>query len=315
MEFNTEDLINNHSYFVIVNPASGNWGVKKKWDKIRTALEQHISFSFEITAQPRHAEEIVQRAIQKGYRKIIGIGGDGLLQEIANGIVNQNEVDSTEITVCLISNGTGNDWIKTSGISKDLKQAIQALKTEKTIVQDLGKITFTKDGKRQTRYCVNFAGVGFDSYVVANTLHLKKYGTIAYLLGMLQCLFSYKKPTLKISSAEKNITSAAYMCIAGVGKYGGGGMKLMPGALLDDGKFFVSLAKDFSAPEVVMNIHKLYSGELVTHPKVDSWETEKLYVKVIRSEDDVFIEADGDVLGTGPFEIEIVPKKLKVIVS
>jgi YegS/Rv2252/BmrU family lipid kinase len=305
----------NPPYFVIVNPASGNWGVQKKWEQIKAELQKHISFSFKITEQPRHAEEIVQTAIQNGYKKIIGIGGDGLLQEIANGIVNQNEIDSKEITVCLISSGTGNDWIKTSGISKDLKKAIQALKEEKTIVQDLGKITFTHDGKRKTRYCVNFAGVGFDSYVVANTLHLKKYGTIAYLLGMLQCLFSYKKPILKISSAEKSITTTAYMCIAGIGKFGGGGMKLMPGALLDDGKFFVSLAKDFSVLEVIFNIHKLYSGELIHHSKVDSWETENLRIEVLESDGDVYLEADGDVFGTGPFDIEIVPQKLRVIVS
>lgn len=305
----------NPPYFVIVNPASGNLGVQKKWEQIKAELQKHISFSFKITEQPRHAEEIVQTAIQNGYKKIIGIGGDGLLQEIANGIVNQNEIDSKEITVCLISSGTGNDWIKTSGISKDLKKAIQALKEEKTIVQDLGKITFTHDGKRKTRYCVNFAGVGFDSYVVANTLHLKKYGTIAYLLGMLQCLFSYKKPILKISSAEKSITTTAYMCIAGIGKFGGGGMKLMPGALLDDGKFFVSLAKDFSVLEVIFNIHKLYSGELIHHSKVDSWETENLRIEVLESDGDVYLEADGDVFGTGPFDIEIVPQKLRVIVS
>jgi YegS/Rv2252/BmrU family lipid kinase len=305
----------NPPYFVIVNPASGNWSVKEKWHKIKAELEQHISFSFAITEQPRHAEIIVQEAIKNGYRKIIGIGGDGLLQEIANGIMSQEIVDSKEIVVCLVSKGTGNDWIKTSGISKKLNEALAALKREKTIVQDLGKITFTEDGKRQTRYCVNFAGVGFDSYVVANTLRLKKYGTVAYLLGMLQCLFSYKKSILRISSAEINITSTAYMCIAGIGKYGGGGMKLMPGALLDDGKFFVSFAKDFSVPEVILNIHKLYSGEHISHPKVDTWKTEKLLIEVLESEGDVFLEADGDVFGTGPFEIEIVPQKLRVIVN
>jgi diacylglycerol kinase (ATP) len=122
-----------NQYFVIVNPASGNWGVKKQWPKIKTRLEQYFKFSFAVSEYPRHAEQLVREAILAGYRKIIGVGGDGLLQEIANGIMSQTDINSQEITVCLISQGTGNDWIKTSGISKNLDEAIAALKTEKLL--------------------------------------------------------------------------------------------------------------------------------------------------------------------------------------
>ncbi len=302
-------------YFVIVNPASGNGKVAKKWDTIRNTLQKHIAFEFQFTEYPFHGEKIAIAAIAMGYRKIIGVGGDGLLQEIANGILNQTTVPSSEVTVALLSNGTGNDWIKTSAMPGNLSKAIATLKAEKTITQDVGRVTFTKDGVRQTRYCVNFAGVGFDSYVVAKTLHLKKYGAIAYLLGMLQCLFSYKKPVLKIASAEHSITTACYLCITGIGKYGGGGMKLMPGAMLNDGLFFVSVAKNLSRLKVVTNIHKLYSGDLVNMDEVDAFETKKINIEVVSSDQDVYIEADGEVLGTGPFEIEIVPAVLTVVVS
>lgn len=301
-------------YFVIVNPASGNGKVAKKWDSIRVELQKHLDFEFQLTEYPYHGEKIAITAIEMGYRKIIGVGGDGLLQEISNGILNQSGVPSADVTVALLSNGTGNDWIKTSAMPGNLTKAIETIKRGKTIAQDVGKVTFTKDGVRQTRYCVNFAGVGFDSYVVAKTLHLKKYGAIAYLLGMLQCLFSYKKPVLKISSAEHSVTTACYLCITGIGKFGGGGMKLMPGALLNDGLFFVSVAKNLSRMKVITNIHKLYSGDLVHMDEVDAFETKKINIEVVSSDQDVYIEADGEVLGTGPFEIEIVPAVLTVVV-
>lgn len=315
MAHKQKEMMSDTRYFVICNPASGYGKSKKQWPKIKSKLEEHFVFDFAITVQPRHAEPLVWQAIEQGYSHFIAVGGDGLLQEIANGILTQKIIDPTHITVSLISMGTGNDWRKTSGMHKAVDQAIIAIKAEKTMLQDVGLITyFDKDEKRQ-RYCINFAGVGFDSYVVANTLPFKKYGEMAYLLGMVRCLFSYKKPMLRISSAEKTIETEAYMCIAGIGKYGGGGMKLIPHAVMDAGTFAITLAKDFTKGEVIRFLPKLFTGDLVNLKKVETWHTTLLKVEATEHPESVFLEADGELFGTGPFEMQLVPKALKVTIA
>jgi diacylglycerol kinase (ATP) len=308
-------MISEKRYFVICNPASGYGKGKKQWPKIRKKLAENFVFDFAITEQPRHAEQLVEKAIEQGYNHIIAVGGDGLLQEVANGILTQKVVDTTHITVSLISMGTGNDWRKTSGMPKQLDKAIAAIKAEKTMLQNVGLISYFDKGEKKQRYCINFAGVGFDSYVVANTLPYKKYGEIAYLLGMVRCLFSYRKPILRISSNEKTIEAEAYMCIAGIGKYGGGGMKLIPHAVMDTGGFGITLAKNFTKSEVIRFLPKLFTGDLVNLKKVDTWHTEWLKVEAVENPESVFLEADGELFGTGPFEMKIIPNALRVMIA
>lgn len=302
-------------YFVICNPTSGYGKGKKQWPKIKQKLEENFLFDFALTEHPRHAERLVSTAIEQGYTNIIGVGGDGLLQEIANGLLTQNIVEPSTVTVSLISMGTGNDWRKSSGMPKSIDMAIKAIKSGKTMLQNVGLIQYFIDGKKHQRYCINFAGVGFDSYVVANTLPLKKYGEMAYLLGMAKCLFSYKKPILKVNSNEHSIETEAYMCIAGIGKFGGGGMKLIPHAEMNDSPFAITLAKDFTKSEVIRFLPKLFTGDLINLKKVETWHTSLLKVEAIENPENVYLEADGELFGTGPFQMQLVPNALRVTIG
>jgi diacylglycerol kinase family enzyme len=72
------------------------------------------------TSFPLHAVELVEKAVQTGYRQILAVGGDGTNNEVVNGIMRQKEVPSHAITYALLPIGTGNDWIRTHGIPKDV---------------------------------------------------------------------------------------------------------------------------------------------------------------------------------------------------
>jgi diacylglycerol kinase family enzyme len=214
----------------------------------------------------------------------------------------------------MISAGTGNDWIKTSGVPKDAKSAIQLIKTGKKITQNIGKINYTIQDKIAERYFINFAGVGFDAYVVSETKSLKKYGQIAYLLGMIKCLFSYKKPTVKISLNDTQIITPIYMAIAGVGQYGGGGMKLMPSANLTGEDFCFVIIKNIPIWKVILNIGKLYTGTLTTLKEVDLFHTKKIKIENTNSNIPLLMESDGEDIGEGPFEISIINHKINILV-
>ena len=184
-----------HSWFVIANPISGNKKISDTWKEIEQLLnEKNIDFSYAFTAYSKHEIELVQNAIQKGYRKIISVGGDGTLHHVVNGIMTQRYVKTSDITVGVIPLGTGNDWIKTYNIPNNIKLAIDLIYQRKTILQDIGYLELTNT----TAYFNNVAGIGYDGYVVNKLNKLKKFGPLAYLLSGISGLLFYEKTSFTI---------------------------------------------------------------------------------------------------------------------
>lgn len=306
---------NSNRWFAIVNPVSGNGKSGRKWGEVQQALlNAGIDFDFQLTTKPREAESIVQTAIQQGFRKIICVGGDGNMHDIANGLLTQNYVSSSDVTLAIIPLGTGNDFVKHYKIPAKISEAIELLKRENTVLHDAGKAISYENGKAKARYFINFCGVGFDAFVVERAAPLKPYGQIAYLLGTLRWMFPYKKPLLRITTAERVIETECYLALAGIGKYSGGGMMLTPGAIANDGKFFLTIAKNLSKIEVVLRLKMLYDGSIGTHPEVECFQTDSIRIEVLQEYFPVKMQADGDVLGVGPFDISIIPRALKVVV-
>lgn len=300
-------------WMAIINPVSGFGKASKHWPAIAQELRlQGIPFSFRFTDPSHHGDSVIMDEITNGYRRFISVGGDGNFHDLVNGLLKQTEVPSTDVTIAVVSLGTGNDWIRSSGVPKPIRQAVALIKEGRTMVQNAGKATSTINGQRHITYFHSFAGVGFDAYVVANTTSLKSYGQIAYLLGMAKCLFSYKKPVLRITVDDAVIETKCYMALAGIGQYGGGGMKLTPGASLNGTHIYVSVVKDLHLTEVFRHLPKLYDGSYTEIDKVSTHYTKKLKVEVLEGE--AFMESDGDLLGAGPFEVELLEQVVKVVV-
>ena len=71
-----------NTWFIIVNPIAGNLKFSSKWSEIQLLLDvRKINYSFAVTLYSRHEVELVQNAIQKGFRNIISVGGDGTLHQ------------------------------------------------------------------------------------------------------------------------------------------------------------------------------------------------------------------------------------------
>lgn len=302
-------------WMAIINPVSGYGKAKKKWKAISAELQaQHIPFDIEWTTSDRRGDLIVADAIARGYRQVICVGGDGHLHDIVNGLMRQDVVPSTDVTIAMLSLGTGNDWIKTNGIPRDYKAAIALINRGKTYIQNVGHAVANNNGKVTSRYFHNFAGVGFDAYVVQRTASAKAYGQVAYLLVMLRCLFSYRLPVLRMTFDSAVVETPCYLTLTGIGQFGGGGMKLTPGAQPDGPAFFTSIAKNFSKLDVFRHLTKLYDGTFLKLEQAEAHESRHVRIEIVAAQEEVYMEADGDIVGTGPFEIALVPHALRVIV-
>ncbi|PHS52756.1 MAG: hypothetical protein COB01_06085 [Lutibacter sp.] len=301
-----------NKWFVIVNPTSGNCAAKKKWPHIyKELIAQKFEFEFSITAHKNHALYLIKEATERGFIKFICVGGDGTLHTIVNGILNLKPSDYSKIMIGIIPIGTGNDWIKTYNISKDIKKAIQNLKQKNTLKQDIGKIILTKTNK--TVYFNNLAGIGFDGYVVNKVHKFKNMGFLAYLLGAIVSLASYKKAKLEIKFNNTIIKEKTLMLLIGICKYSGGGMQLTKNAHPTDGLFDISHVYKVHLFNILGNLKGLFNGNITNHKLINNYKTSNLNIKVLDTQK-TYIQADGELLGSGDFSVSIIPKALSFIV-
>ena len=304
--YNLNHCENINTWFLIVNPNAGNKNFKKSWNKIKYLLKlKNIQYSFAITQYTKHETILIKEVIKKGYRNIISVGGDGTLHHVVNGIMTQRYIKTSEIKLGIIPLGTGNDWIKTYNIPNSIEKSIDIIKKNSTIFQDIGCITL-QNGKKE--YFNNLGGIGYDGYVVKNLNYLKKIGSLAFLLSGLYSLFSYKKTKYSIYIKNKTIQEKCLMIIFGICKYSGGGLRITENPNPTDGLLDITIVKDISFFDVLINLPKLYNGTIVHHKKVDNYKVKD--VKIINNYNSI-IEADGEIIGNDSLNVSIHDKAVQ----
>jgi len=298
------------SWFIIANPIAGNQKFSKQWKEIQQLLNsKSIDYSFVFTQFSKHEIELVQNAIQQGFRNIISVGGDGTLHNIVNGIMMQRYVKSSDITIAVLPIGTGNDWIKTYNIPNNIKKAIDIISERKTILQDIGRI----ETKGKIHYFNNVAGLGYDGYIANKLQELKRLGPISYLIAGIYGLLFYKKSIFKIAMNQIIIETTCLMTMVSICKFSGGGMQFSKKGDPSDGLFDITIIKNITLLDLILNIKKLYNGNIVAHPKVATYKTNKIIVDPQNSKP--FIQADGELIGTGTATFSLIEKGIHFVIA
>ena len=297
---------------VIVNPVAGVGSTHRKWPLISRRLKEvGLSFDHEYTDGVGHAVELARAAASDGYQYLVAVGGDGTVNEVANGIL--SSTDLRRITLGIVSTGTGSDFVRSAGIPRDYVRACSSLTSQRRLLIDVGVVEYMNDGKTKRRFFVNGAGSGFDAEVVKTTGSLPKYfgGTIPYVGGLLRSLVGYKNKTVALRVGDRLETKRILSIVVSNGCYFGGGMRVTPQAELDDGLLDVMTVDDMGKFELLKAFPTIYKGTHITHPKV---RVEKAIHIAIESSERVLVHADGELLGETPASFWLMPAALSIVV-
>lgn len=297
---------------VIVNPVAGVKTTYRKWPVINELLQSGgMSFEYQYTEGPGHAIELAREATASGYQFVVAVGGDGTVNEVANGILQAR--DSSEATIGIISTGTGGDFIRTAGIIRDYIKASSCLHGAERRMIDVGVVDFTKNNQPSRRYFINSAGVGFDAQAIEAASRLPKIfgGTVPYVLGLLKSVISYRNKLLEVCFNDRCEQRKVLTMVMANGCYFGGGMCIAPNADIYDGVFDVVCVGDVGKIDLLKTFPKIYKGTHITHPLM---EIERSSHVEIKSADKVFIEADGEFLGECPASFRIIPAALSLAI-
>ena len=284
----------------IVNPISGTKAKNRVTKLIRELLDpQLFSPTVVVTEYAGHATQLAQQFALEGYYAVIAVGGDGTVNEVANGLV------GTNTALGIVPNGSGNGFARHLDISTRMNRAIEMLNSSEVINVDYGMV----NDKKFFSTC----GVGFDALVAVQFNEGKSRGLKTYVQNTLQSLFNYKPETYHILGEDIDVTTEAFLItFANAGQWGYDAY-IAPKASVQDGLMDIAIVNKFplsAAPKLALN--------LFTH-NID----ENFYMNTVRSkaitlvrENAGAIHIDGD-----PFEmpteltIKIVEDGLKVLVK
>jgi YegS/Rv2252/BmrU family lipid kinase len=299
-------------WFVIVNPVSGGGRARRRWPQLAAALARHgIQHDSAVTSRAGHAVQLAQQAIASGHRRLLALGGDGSFNELINGLVAQQEVPLETLLAAVAPLGTGNDWARTMQVPDDPDLLAAAMARGRTRRVDLGIAEVPAlSGKAARRLAFhNNAGAGIN----AEALRLTPRGgprAFAYLVGLARALIRYRAPEFEVS-IDGRLRSGRYLiALAANGHYYGAGMRLAPGAQVDDGFFDLALVETMPILGALRRLPKLFNGKLATDPAVQMVRCRSV---TIRATPACGVEVDGQDFGSTPVTLTLQPGALNVL--
>jgi YegS/Rv2252/BmrU family lipid kinase len=282
-------------------------------------LEEKLGpFTTRFTEHSGHAIELTRELLRERFDLIVGVGGDGTFNEIANGFIAGDQLVYPAASLGVLPTGTGGDFQRMFGFSarRGPEEALETLMTGRPVLIDVGKVKYTShEGVLSERYFVNLVSFGMGGAVAAGAKNflVPLGGKMAFLWSTFRVLLSYRGKTVQLTiDGKKPATYHVTNVAVGNGRFHGGGMHPCPMAMMDDGILEVTVIEYMNMFRLLRDIRVLYSGEIYTHPKTHHFRGARIEAK---AESITAIEVDGEPLGRLPVEITILSRKLPVMVN
>jgi YegS/Rv2252/BmrU family lipid kinase len=290
---------------LIVNPAAGGGKAGRVAPAVEQALRgQGLSVHREDTRDLEHARELAVRTARAG-ETVLALSGDGMVGAIADAL---RAVPGAVLGV--LPGGRGNDLARVLGIPEDAVAACTAIVAGTARPIDLGLVT----AGGASRAFVGIASVGFDSDAnrIANVAPAWLGGQV-YAYAALRALVSWRPASFEIEldpPGERHAFSGYTVAAANSRAYGGG-MRMAPAALLDDGLLEVIAVEHVGKGSFLANLPKVFAGTHVQLPSVRVFRAAEVAISADRP---FTAYADGDPIGELPLRVSAVRGAINMIV-
>ena len=287
----------------IVNPVAGNGYAITLADKIREMIAIHgLNAELVFTERKGHATELSEQYAAKGYNYIIGVGGDGTMNEIAAPLVSGKDV-----VIGLIAGGTGNDFIQITGFpDRFTEKDWEMFFKDNVIEMDVGIC----NGK----VFLNGMGLGFDAQVAVENYtesgEVKQGGKIKYVWQILKTLFFYREKRMKMTCNGSTYETDCFMNTVANGRRFAGAFYLTPKALSNDSLLDICAIKRLNLFQRLKILLMVPSGTHINDKRVNYYQADKLSLEF---PSEVPYHIDGEVFFAQHFEVGVLPRALNII--
>ena len=297
-------------WFVIVNPASGRPDGGRGWRAIERALRgAGVCFDITHTRHPGHGEALACQALRDGYRHMLAVGGDGSVNEVVQGVMTAGLADTREVMLAVAPTGTGNDWARSLGITRDASWIAATVATGRTMLHDVGFIDFPDAGAAR-RWFINVAGAGYDAYV-SERVPRPVPSAFTYLRVALSGLATYRSPEFRITAGPEAIAGRLLLAFVANARFCGNRMHVAPTASMDDGLLDVLAVQELSLWQVLPKLAKLYRGQILGDRAVRHLRSATVRIETTPA---VAVQADGQIVGRTPAAFGVQRQALRVLI-
>jgi YegS/Rv2252/BmrU family lipid kinase len=294
----------------IINPAAAAGRCPARWAALQDGFRQDgIQARPRFTSRPGDAVRFAQE-LGRECDVVVAVGGDGTLFEVASGLLLSG---AAHTALGMVPLGTGNDAARQCGI-RDTTQARLALRGTRTKTVDAIRIRCQVKGATVLRYALLFAAVGIAGEALKKTTPLIKrvFGPrLAYPVGALHAIWTYRAPQMRVTYDGQMWENRFLLVCASNGELAGGGMRLAPGARMDDGVLDVNVCEAIGRRATVALLWQICRGRRMVHPKLRYFTTRTVTVE---ADPPLEVAADGELIGYTPAQFEVVPQALRVLI-
>jgi YegS/Rv2252/BmrU family lipid kinase len=282
---------------VIYNPAAGPKSVRKI-DRIRECLARTGEpFRIDETGGPGDATLLAREAAASGATAVVAAGGDGTINEIANGLA------GSDTPLLIVAHGTGNVFARELSLPHSVEDCLGLLSTGRRITIPLAKAG--------DRYFAIVASAGFDAEVVERVRSRQKnrFGIAAYVLAGFQHFFR-PQPSLwlEFPGRERIEAQAVVLCR---GKRYGGGVLMAPDADIEGSELHAIVLVKTGRAALLGFVAAVLRGKHLASKHVMHRTTRSLWV---RSTIPSAAQVDGEYLGPLPARFEMTDATLRLVV-
>ena len=319
-------------WLAVVNVFAASRKAGSIWKKAAVKLEQAgIEYKARFTGGEYNATELSRIAASNGYRRFIAVGGDGTIHDVLNGIAeyvysaDDESVRFSDFTMAVIPVGSGNDWVKSAGVARDVASAVDQIVAGKVGRQDVVRVSiYDPDDADLNKivaesYMANIGGIGLDARVCEIVNRKKEQGFRGkklYVSALLYCIKHRVPVHARVICDGNEVFRGKYLSMAfGIGRYSGGGMRQTSLAVMDDGLLDVTVIPDISLLRIAKEVPRLFTG---TFHKVSVLTQARGRSGVILPDsgsDAEPVEVDGEVIGRAPVRMDVLEDQLNIIVG
>ncbi len=287
---------------VLVNPKAGRGGSARRLPELEKAgLKFGLSVDLRFTEYQGHARKLAAQALEEGVKQLLVMGGDGTISDVAD------VLSDSGVEIGIIPAGTGNDIARSLGILPgDMEEAFGRIVKGDTISFDVGLERVS--GRR----FVSFVGCGFPAIVAeeANRMKFMK-GRPVFFLSLYKAVTKLKGIHLALTLDGQRKEMICTSIMVQNTPFTGGGLKVAPGAEINDGYLDVVVVGEIGRLELMRNFPKLYTGRHLDHPAFQLMKGKHITVEL---PDNQLVSYDGETDRADRLEIEVKPGAIRLIV-
>jgi len=291
-------LSKNKNILIVVNPAAGKSSYEKRLHFLKEELKiAEVNYELFFTKYEGRGDLMKIIENDASMTEVIVMGGDGTLNYVVN------EIQGTNLPISIVSNGTGNDSVKSLHGELDFKKQVD--------IALHGQIQKFDLGICNGRYFVNGVGIGFDGEVVKKMVERgsKKGRHIDYLLTVLRILAGFREKEVSFSLNNERVEKRILLMTISNGTTFGGGFILNPFAKTNDGMLDICIFNELSPVKRFWHLPKLKDG---THDKIRETEFHLATSIKIDPTNELVAHMDGEYIGHPPFNISIEKEALLI---